>query len=92
MMELAVGEAMVVVRQKGIRLIHDDPLDHVKKVIWQTGDNISSMRQDIERGRPTEIDMINGAVVREGAALGVPTPVNQMLTLLVKALEKGRTA
>jgi 2-dehydropantoate 2-reductase len=43
------------------------------------------MLQDMERGRPTEIDAINGAVVREGARLGVPTPYNQALLLLVQA-------
>lgn len=89
LMEMAVGEALVVARQKGIRLIPDDPLSHVKGIARATGNNISSMRQDVERGRPTEIDVINGAVVREGAALGVPTPLNQVLTLLIKSLEKG---
>jgi 2-dehydropantoate 2-reductase len=47
------------------------------------------MRQDIERGRRTEIDFINGAIVRESAALGVPTPVNFALTSLIKGLEAG---
>jgi 2-dehydropantoate 2-reductase len=45
------------------------------------------MLQDMERGRPTEIDAINGAVVREGQRVGVPTPFNQALLLLVKARE-----
>jgi 2-dehydropantoate 2-reductase len=45
------------------------------------------MLQDMERGRPTEIDAINGAVVREGARLGVPTPFNQALLSLVKLRE-----
>ena len=46
-----------------------------------------SMLQDFVRGRPSEIDVINGAVVREGARLGIPTPYNQALVLLVKAHE-----
>jgi len=46
------------------------------------------MLQDFEHGRPTEIDAINGAVVREGARLGVPTPYNQALLLLVKARQE----
>jgi 2-dehydropantoate 2-reductase len=46
------------------------------------------MLQDMERGRPTEIDAINGAVVREGERLGVPTPYNRALLQLVKAREE----
>ncbi|MEW6274616.1 MAG: 2-dehydropantoate 2-reductase [Bacillota bacterium] len=88
LLERAVEEALAVARKKGIRPVVDDPLAYVKEVARATGANISSMRQDVERGRRTEIDVISGAVVREGAALGVPTPVNEVLTFLVKALEK----
>lgn len=49
--------------------------------------NRSSMFQDVSAGRPTEIDSINGAVAREGQRLGVATPVNEAVTLLVKAIE-----
>ena len=59
--------------------------------VWQHCQDVGpakpSMLQDIERHRPTEIDAINGAVVREGARLGVPTPYNQALLLLIKGLE-----
>jgi 2-dehydropantoate 2-reductase len=47
----------------------------------------SSTAQDISRGNPTEIDSLNGYLVRRGAELGVPTPVNQTLHALVKLLE-----
>jgi 2-dehydropantoate 2-reductase len=49
----------------------------------------SSMAQDLARGRITEIDSLNGYIVRRGAELGVPTPVNQVLHALVKVLEEG---
>jgi 2-dehydropantoate 2-reductase len=52
-----------------------------------TGPNRSSMLSDVLRGVPTEIDVINNVIVREGAALGIPTPVNQMLVWLIKAVE-----
>ena len=52
-----------------------------------TGANRSSMLQDVLRGSTTEIATINGAVVREGQRLGVPTPVNQLLAALVAALD-----
>ncbi|MBI2773507.1 MAG: 2-dehydropantoate 2-reductase [Chloroflexi bacterium] len=48
--------------------------------------NRSSMLQDVQAGRPTEIDAINGAVAREGQRLGVQAPVNEAITLLVKAV------
>ena len=51
---------------------------------------ISSTAQDIARGKPTEIDDLNGAVVREGAALGIATPVNRTLAALVRLLETKR--
>lgn len=90
LMERAVGEALEVSRRRGVHLVPEgDPLEHVREVIRNTKENISSMRQDVERGRRTEIDFINGAVVREGAALGVPTPVNFTLTSLVQGLEAG---
>ncbi|MBI2323707.1 MAG: ketopantoate reductase family protein [Chloroflexi bacterium] len=49
--------------------------------------NRSSMLQDMSSGRPTEIDAINGAVVREGARHGVAAPANEAITILVKAVE-----
>jgi 2-dehydropantoate 2-reductase len=45
------------------------------------------MLQDVRRGRPTEIDYINGAVVREGRRLGIATPINLLLTKLIKERE-----
>lgn len=48
--------------------------------------NRSSMLQDVEAARPTEIDAINGAVAREGRRLGVEAPVNEAITLLVEAV------
>jgi 2-dehydropantoate 2-reductase len=86
-MAQAVAEAVAVARAMGIELPNETPLDRVKQVCAMTSGNQSSMLQDILKGRPSEIDVINGAVVREGAQNGVPTPVNQMLTQLIKALE-----
>ena len=47
-----------------------------------------SMLQDMERGVKTEIDAITGSIVREGKKLNIPTPVNEVLFLLVKAMEE----
>jgi len=46
------------------------------------------MLQDIRAGRRTEIDAMNGAVARYGRESAVPTPTNELLTLLIKALER----
>ncbi|SMB98460.1 ketopantoate reductase [Thermanaeromonas toyohensis ToBE] len=87
LMEKAVAEALRIVEAKGIKLVVEDPMEYVKKVAYATGNNISSMRQDVERLRRTEIDVINGAIVKEGETLGIPTPYNETLLLLIKALE-----
>ena len=83
-----VAEAVAVAKARGITLTYADPLQTVYDVAKKTGANRSSMLQDFDRGRETEIDFINGAIVREAAALGIPVPVNAALTRLVKALDR----
>ncbi len=83
----AVEEAVAVARAAGISLSLADPVAETLAVAQATAVNRSSMLQDILRGIPTEIDTINGAIVREGRRLGVPTPFNEMLCDMVKALE-----
>ncbi|OGP64799.1 MAG: hypothetical protein A2170_04400 [Deltaproteobacteria bacterium RBG_13_53_10] len=87
LMEALVSEAAEVARKKGIG-IDGDPIDHVKAVAEATALNRSSMGQDFDSRRRTEIDAINGAVVREAERLGISVPYNQMITDLVKAIEK----
>lgn len=87
LMARAVAEAEAVARALGVSLPGDAQLERVKKVCAMTRKNQSSMLQDISKGRPTEIDVINGAVVRKGSEHGIPTPVNRLLTDLIKALE-----
>jgi len=82
-----VSEAMEVVRAKGVELLYSDALRRVEEVAMRTGENISSMLQDVRARRRTEIDAINGAIVREGERLGIKTPLNRALTLLVQAIE-----
>ncbi|MEW6080510.1 MAG: 2-dehydropantoate 2-reductase [Bacillota bacterium] len=85
---LALAEAVAVAKAKGIRLLHDDPQEMVREVCRKTASNRSSMLQDVMAGRKTEIGFINGAIVREGDALGIPTPVNLALTRLVQTIER----
>ena len=65
-----------------------DLAELVRKVAISTKDNRSSMLQDIERGKRTEIDFINGAIVRVAKELGIETPYNKALHLLVKGVER----
>ncbi len=87
LMEVLVSEAAEVARQKGIR-IEGNPIEKVKAVAEATKGNRSSMGQDFDFRRKTEIDAINGAVVREAKQLGIPIPVNETITDLIRAIEK----
>ena len=84
----AVKEAVAVVNAKRIKLPYPDPLGRVMEVCRDTAPNISSMLQDILHKKTTEVEFINGAIVREGKALGINTPVNKTLTLLIQTLEE----
>jgi 2-dehydropantoate 2-reductase len=86
-----VGEAVAVARKRGIHFTYADPLATVLEVAKKTGANRSSMLQDFDRKRESEIEFMNGAIVREAAALGIPVPVNAAVTLIIKAMEKART-
>jgi 2-dehydropantoate 2-reductase len=87
-MEMAVREAVAVAQAKGILLPYPDPIGRVRDVCEATADNVASMLQDVLNKKMTEIAFINGAIVREGKALGISTPVNFVLTSLVKALQE----
>ena len=86
-MEEAVGEAVRVAQAKGISLPYEDPLSKVLAVCEATAENVSSMLQDVLKGKLTEVEMINGAIVREGNRLGIHAPVNRTLTYLVQAIQ-----
>ena len=85
---MAVEEAVTVAGAAGVTLPYENAVEKVLAVATSTAGNQSSMLQDILRGRLTEIDSINGALVQEGHRLGIATPVNRTLTLLIRNLEK----
>jgi 2-dehydropantoate 2-reductase len=84
-----VDEAAAVARACGIALPMADPWAHTEKICRASAPNHSSMLQDVERGRPTEIDSINGIITAEGQRLGVPTPFNEMVWRLIRAMSQG---
>ncbi|HEY3367594.1 MAG TPA: 2-dehydropantoate 2-reductase [Symbiobacteriaceae bacterium] len=85
LMAAATQEAAAVAAALGVVLV-EDPRVRVRAVAESTAANRSSMLQDVAAGRRTEIEAINGAVAERGRALGVPTPVNETLTALIRAL------
>jgi len=85
-----IEEGEAVARAHGIRL-HGDPRDLVQKGARAPGKHKASMLQDVEAGRQTEVDFLNGAIVEWGARAGVPTPLNRALWALVKGLEHSWT-
>jgi 2-dehydropantoate 2-reductase len=87
LMGALVFEAIEVAKRKGIQ-IEESPIDRVKTVIEATRENRCSMGQDLDFKRKTEIDAINGAIVREADKIGIPVPCNQMMTDLIKVIEK----
>jgi 2-dehydropantoate 2-reductase len=84
-----IEEALAVIEAKGVALVEPDPMGAIK-AFCKVKFNKASMLQHVEAGKRTEIDALNGAIVREGRRLGVPTPFNEALTLMVKALEDSR--
>ncbi len=83
----AVSEAAAVAAARGVHVPYADPVAHVLDVARATAANRSSMLQDVLRGGITEIASINGAIVREGTRLGVPTPINTILLSLIESLD-----
>jgi 2-dehydropantoate 2-reductase len=82
----AVEEAMTVARAAGVS-INEDAVEHVLTVAQATAANRSSMGQDVDHRRQTEISTINGYIVRQAGKLGLHAPVNRTLSALVETLQ-----
>jgi 2-dehydropantoate 2-reductase len=86
-MRQVVEEVATVARAAGVRLPDADLVEVTLKLADSMPGTLSSTAQDVLRGKPTEIDALNGFVARRGAERGVEAPVNQALHALVKLLE-----
>lgn len=87
--ERLLEEVMAVVRAKGIALPNPDAAQALRAGVRKSF-NRPSMLQHVDAGRRTEIDSLNGALVREAKALGVPAPANEALVALLKGRELAR--
>ena len=81
-----VEETLALAKANGVAMA-PDMLARVYRIAEAMPTQYSSTAQDLARGKPTEIEHLNGFVLRRGAALGVPTPVNRTLYALVRLLE-----
>ncbi len=88
--EALIAEGKAVAKAMGIEL-HGDPADLVAKGANAPGKHNSSMLQDVLAHRMTEVDFMNGAIVKWGEKYGVPTPLNQAMWALIKGLEHSWT-
>jgi 2-dehydropantoate 2-reductase len=85
----AVQEAIVVAKACGVAL-PDDLLANILKIPTMMPQQKSSTAQDLARGKPSEIDFLNGHVVRKGAELGISTPTNHALQVMVKLAQRSK--
>lgn len=84
---LLAGEAVAVAAARGLALDEQQLMNAINDVAEATGDNRSSMLVDLENGMRTEIDAINGAIVKEAQRRGIDVPANQLVLSLIRARE-----
>jgi 2-dehydropantoate 2-reductase len=84
-----IDEILAVVERKGIKLAEPEPRKKIK-AHCRIRYNRPSMMQHMEQGRRTEIDALNGALVREAKALGIAVPYNEAVVAIVKGMERSR--
>jgi 2-dehydropantoate 2-reductase len=82
---LIVNECVSVAQRDGVTF-DEDLVDAINRR-YGPSKNLSSMQQDLLQGRRTEIDFLNGAVVRLGESFGIPCPVNQALATIIRQME-----
>jgi 2-dehydropantoate 2-reductase len=87
LMRDVVAECLAVARAEGVQ-VAGDVQGAVDKLAASMPSQLSSTAQDLARGKPTEIDYLNGLIVKRGAALGIATPANRVLWALVKLMER----
>lgn len=85
----ALDEALAVSNAEGFDFTPEQAREALFQIVGEdgTGDNKPSICADINKKRPTEIDVMNGAIVRLGRRHGIPTPVNRTLVAVVKGME-----
>ena len=88
LMRALLDELVAVAQAQGIAIDRAERWDAITGILSRAVGVRGSMLQDVEAGRPTEIDVINGAIVEAGQRLGIPTPYNQAAVWLIGALQE----
>jgi 2-dehydropantoate 2-reductase len=88
LMSRLLREAIAVANAQQIDLEYDERWEVIVNLLKRAVGGKASMLQDVEARRRTEIDVVNGAIVEAGQRLGIPTPYNQTMVWMVKALEE----
>ena len=83
-----IDEAVSVANKEGLSYNKDEMLERVNEIIQASGENKSSMYQDILKGRKTDHDYMNNAIVRLGKKQGIECPVNESIVAMIKFLEQ----
>jgi 2-dehydropantoate 2-reductase len=86
--DVLASEAAAVARAFGVDVDTDERIAMVHGILARGGPGKASMLQDVEARRKTEIEVVNGAVLREGDRLGVPVPMNRAMVALIGGLER----
>ena len=85
----AIRECVMVAQACGLSM-PEDLAEQILKVPAAMPHQMSSTAQDLARGKPSEIDFLNGYIVHKGAELGIPTPTNHALQVMVKLAERSK--
>ncbi len=88
-MQGAVREVVALANAEGVPMDYATALAGMERIAVAMPGQLSSTAQDMARGKPSEIDHLNGFVARRGRELGIATPVNETLHALVKLVEAG---
>jgi 2-dehydropantoate 2-reductase len=88
LMRALLREVVAVANAQGISIGYDERWEAITGLLKKAVGGRASMLQDVEKGRQTEIDVINGAIVEAGQRLGIPTPYNNAMVWLVKSLQE----
>jgi 2-dehydropantoate 2-reductase len=84
-------EAVATARAQGYEIDEGERVEFIHGLLERAGPGKPSMLQDIEAGRRTEIDVINGAVVRAAERHGVDAPLNRTMVAMIKAYERAHS-
>jgi 2-dehydropantoate 2-reductase len=87
LMQGILRETVAVAQANGIALDYQERIDYIVNLLKNAKGGRSSMLQDVEARRITEIDFINGAIVKAGEKAGIPTPYNHAMVCLIRAIQ-----